>query len=217
MANVAQWTADQLLSQLQSVHKQAKYEWAELGKNSQAVALLYDRATRIPDPTQRAATRKALERWASRQARLQGDFNAAWRRFHSAHELATRFLRTIGIDAPTPEGLSGLGAAPLLIVLVPAAIVGAVTLAGIWFAAVHESNLVQREGLAIQARLVDARLAGQITTEDFLAMSREAADAADQKNKKNPLDDLSGILFPALAMVALIVVAPRLIPQRLAS
>jgi hypothetical protein len=211
MANPVQWTIDQLLSELASIKAKAQAEFAVIGQNNAQVVALYAKAGTIKDPTQRAQVRGALEAWAARQARLQSDFNTAWGRYQAAYNAAASFLRSVGINAPASASLSGLGAVPLI---VPVAVVSLVVIALAWLASVHENNLTQRQMLANQAARFQALASGQINLDTYLAASKadgELADKTRQPPPKDPLGDLTGMIIPALAIVAAIVLGPRLL------
>jgi len=207
MANPVQWTVDRLLTELAKVKANAQAEFRAIGANNAAVTDLYAKSNQITDPAQRAQVRGALERWATRQAKLQSDFNTAWLRYQSAYNGAAAFLRAVGMKAPASASLSGLGAVPIL---VPIAIGAAVVIATEWLIAVHENNVTQREALANQAARFNALLAGQISPADYVSASNADARLADQ-NKKKPPGDWSDMIVPALGLVALIVLGPRLL------
>lgn len=203
-----QWTADQLLAELAKVKAWARAEFAAMGQNSAHMSDLYVQADSIADPAKRAAARGGLEAWANRQAGLVRDFNAAWGRYLAAYNAAASFLRSIGVNAPPdPGGLSGLGALPL----VPVVVVGAVLLAAAWLAVVHENNLTQRQDLSNQAARFAAFVGGRISAGDYVTLSRADAALAEQNKKPLPGGGLQGMILPGLALVALIVLGPRLL------
>jgi len=212
--NPVQWSADHLLAQLASVKAKAKAEWDELGRNSERVTALYADADRIGDPQRRQAIRRGLEAWASRQAKLQSDFNAAYGKFRAAYNGVAAFMRSIGAQAP-PD--TGLGVVPSVII-VPAVVAGLVITAGLWFAAIHEKNLTQRAGLANQAALIGELRAGHLTPEQFLGASKDAAAEANARDRDNNLvGDIGGVLLPALLLVGAIVIVPKLIGRKAAA
>lgn len=212
--NVAQWGVDQLVSELNRIQALAQAEWTALGQNSAAASDLY--ASDAID----APTKAALEKWASRQAQIQRDFNTAYGVFRNAWDGAARFLNSIGLEAPSNPGLKGLGIVPAL-VIVPVVVVGAVTLAGLWFASIHESNLTQRQGLANQSKINDAYINGKITADQYRQMSdAEAAAAGPPKKPPGDPSDLFGMIVPALGLVAVILLGPRImdmLPKRRAA
>jgi hypothetical protein len=206
--NPVQWSADQLMEQLASLRARAQAEFDVIGQNNQAVTELYAQADQITDPATMAAVKARLQAIGNRQAGLQNDFNNAWRAYQSAYNSAAAFLRSIGLNAPDSAALSGLGQFQ---VLVPVAIVAVVVTAGLWFAANHDNNVTQRQLLSSEQERVNAVLGGQMSVADYTAMSQADTKQADQLRKPNPGGDLTGMIVPALALLALIFVGPKLL------
>lgn len=213
MANAAQWTVDQLLSQVDDLQAQFQTQFAAIGANNASVTDLYSQADGIEDPQMKAAVKANLQGIANRQVALQNDFNTAYSIFRNSYNAVASFLRSVGMNAPPITGLSGLGQVQLL---VPAAIVGGVLLAAAWVAVNAANNATQQKHLANQQELLDMVKSGQITVAQYLAMSAADTAAMDKLKKPNP-SDWTQMVVPALGLLALIILGPqllKLVPSR---
>jgi hypothetical protein len=217
MPNPVQWTADRALAELNSAKAKFQAEWTAMGHNNVAVQHLVDRANQLTEPRARAAAIASANLWAARQVRLQNDFIRAYGKWHDAYNALAAFFRTVGLKAPPDTGLAGagLGVVPAAI-LVPAIVAGVVITAITWAAWMHDQNVTQRDGLAIQNKALDALINGQMSSADYQVATQRANDSARPKPPPG-IGDLAGMLIPALGLVALIVLGPsimRVIPSR---
>jgi hypothetical protein len=204
MAGAVQWTIDQLWKGLQQLYNQIKSVEASLNQDKQELTELYAFAKKEYDPAG-AYDRAMLEPVIHRNTELRLNYlQPIKQKYLQAVNLATAELKKRGYTAPV---LSGLGD----IVIAPAAAITIVIVALSAVAAIALLTQSQRDRTATLKYIMGDNTT---TPEQKLALVKGMKDEIDKENKTpSPLNPLGNMdwLVPALAIVAVLVLAPTVL------
>ena len=218
MANVAaeaaNWTIAKLQGQLLAVRDNAQAAYAGMVSNRHRIATLFSNLRALPDSDTKAAALADADK-ISRQIAQQfidyANFKSAW---NGTIGQANSFLRSVGLNQIN-AGLAG----PEL-PLVPIAIAAAVLVAVAFVAALALQNRTVGSALSLQERAYSDMIAGRITPAQYQQVSDNIdatlAAARDAAKPPGPFD-LTGMLqaaLPIVAIVAAVILLPRLLPSR---
>ncbi len=199
-AAAVQWTVDQFYGQLQALSNQIGQVARALASDKSKLTALYSAAKRANN----VKNMKALEPLIHNNSVLRLTYLAPIRsKFNEAVSAASSALKRAGV---TPPGLSGMGLAPAI--LVPAVAATAVIVALSAVAIVNRMTQAQITRTNALAGIISDT---HMTPEQKLALAQQLEKQAKADRQANPpLFDPGAFALP-LAIVAGIVLGPRLI------
>lgn len=209
MANAVQWTVDQFYGQLQTLKSQIDAVGATLDADRARLAKLYDTARRNMDPARDVYLSPLIHQNNVLRITYLAPIKA---KFNEAVNATSKLLRSAGYTTPALTGLE-LGVLPI----VPVVAVSAVLVALAAVAVVHRLTQAQVANTNAMAAIMNDRTT---TPDQKLALAKAITDQTKQQRKANPpLFDPSAYVLP-LAIVAAIILGPRLLsafPRRAAA
>ena len=205
MASAVQWTVDRFWSELQALKSGIDAASSALEQNRTELAGMYARARAAYDPARDAYLAPLIHRNTTLRITYLKPIRA---KYNQAVNAAGAAIRRAGYTTP---GLAGLGLAPAIIV--PAVAVAAVVVALAAVAVVNRMTQAQITRTNTMARIMN----GGGTAAEKLALAKAITDSANAESRANPpLLDFGALALP-LALVAAIVIVPRLLPARRAT
>ena len=209
MASIVQQGVQWLIDRVSAIDASAKEQEAIIRSNHARVAALRVNAEKISDSAKRLAARKSAAGIAKHQGEIEKLFTGFVTRYRSARNSAVAWMRAHGLLKGTSLGELGN---PLI--LVPVGIAGVLlTIEGV-IRAIKERNKVQLAVIAADERNAQALISGQITQEQYDAISAQGNAAL---NASRPTGDPLGLskFADQLVPIGLIVVGIMLLPTLL--
>lgn len=208
--NVLQQSAQWLVEQVGKIDAAAKKQDANIRAARVRINTLKANAERVTDAKKRIAARASASKLDDRQRQIESTWGAFATKYKSVRNSAVNWMKANGLLKGT--GLSGLGVLPL----VPVAI--AATVLTVWgtVKAIEAWNAPHLKALALEEKSLNALVAGQITPEQFQAVSTANARVADNaKPAGDPLGltSLAGALLPIGLVVIGVMVLPTVLRE----
>lgn len=200
--NVLQQSAQWLIEQVGNIDAAAKKQDTNIRAARSRINTLKANAERVTDAKKRVAARASASKLDERQRQIEGTWSAFASKYKSVRNSAVGWMKANGLLKGT-----GLGVLPL----VPVAI--AATVLTVWgtVRAIEAWNAPHLKALALEEKSLNALVAGQITPEQFQAVSTANARVAD---KAKPAGDPLGLtsLADALLPIGLVVIGIMVLP-----
>lgn len=219
MAGAVRYTLGQLYGLITPAFEKALAAKAQIADNSHRIAVAFTNARAMRDGPAKTRALAALGDVSRQQAQIKLDFAAFAQRWNAATKQLNDFAARQGYSGPDMllAGFGGLGQLELVV----GASIAAVVLAAVGYAAyIAGRNKVVSSALSPIENTVNAVLAGKLSpaeAEKLLAAttaSMKAASDALAKANPNPFADSINSLVVPLALVAAIILLPKLMPQR---
>jgi len=212
MADVVQWGIDEFYAQLQNLENIAAGLKNRANANRLDLMHLWDATKTQPEPT-RTKNQQLLNPLIHQNSVLRTQYLAPiTAKFNEAVNAASAVIRQAGYQAPAT--LSGLGIAPVLII-VPTVAITAVVVALAWASVASKQLDVQNKNTQNVAAIInDHTLTPAQRTAELAALTsnqQAAAAAAKAAGAPPPGFDLTQ-LTPILIGIAAILVLPSLLP-----
>jgi hypothetical protein len=211
MADVIQWGVDQLYTVLNQIVTGAAVERAQISMNNQHLIDLNAQVQALADSPQKTEMLSWIQTSVQRQAEIAGAYRNLSGNFATLALQAENWLKSVGVTPSIPTQLSGLGIAPI-VVIVPVAIVGLAATAWAAVAWIHEKNAAQIAAIQAHNQALAALVSKGASVADILAFEKDtsAAVAALTPKGGDPLAQMGDILSMVILAGAFFMFAPML-------
>jgi hypothetical protein len=206
--DVEQWTLDRIFNTLSAVRDGVENERATISMNNQRLIDLRAQWDNLIGPPAPGAI-EAINSAVARQARIAGNYREFGARFADLAQRLDQFLRDHGM---APSGFAGLGALGQPI-LIPVAIITGALVALAFLKWLQGANNAQTKAIGLQERAFNARVAGKITDQDFLALVTASEKEATAATPSDPwgVAKAAEAIFPLAIVGLVILLAPSII------
>jgi hypothetical protein len=211
MADVIQWGVDQLYTMLNQIVTGAAVDRAQISMNNQHLIDLNAAVQALPSSLQKSQMITWIQSSVTRQAEIASAYRNLSANFAKLSLQAQAWLKSMGVTPSIPGQLSGLGVAPVLIV-VPVAIAGLALTAWAAVAWLHEKNAAQVAAISAHNKALAALVSGGATPAQILAFEQQSNAAINALTPKggDPLSQLTDMMGMMMVAAAVFMFLPML-------